>query len=70
METHQFRIRISKEAHTILKRVACDEDTTMTALFMEMFELWLKNYQLNQKIKDNSTTNSINRYWKEKKSCK
>jgi len=69
-ETYQFRMRLPKEIHAILKRLSCDENKTMTALFIEMFEAWLENYHLDPKMKDNFTNKAINDYWKKKKSCK
>lgn len=56
--------------HIILKRLACDENTTMTALFIEMFDAWVSHYQNRQKPKDNFTHKTINEYFKKKKACK
>ena len=68
MEHHQFRMRMPKEIHVILKRVACDKKTTMTKLFIEMFENWLEIYLWKHKhgalSLDNITSEAMQEYWK------
>ncbi len=63
MESSQFRMRIPKEIHAILKRVACDENITMTELFMIMFDHWIVSYHIDKK----NTKELISEYKERKK---
>jgi len=67
----QFRLRIPVEVHSILKRMACDEGTTMTELFLRMFTMWLAENHFD-KTDDPAFDRMKEHYLKklEKRNCK